>query len=221
MTGQPEAPQRRTSPTPARTEREMGVSDSSSGGAGLGEQRNRIALLREQGGNLGGLRLRASDDLMELRGEFKKRETAFNHLAQQHEELKAYFALASEQLEELAQRPVIEWLKPSDSEARMRIVAAERTVYEFLIGFADEVASIADKPKALLMVTELRARFAAVLEQLEAANDELAIVSEQLARREGPGRRLLRKLYYSKISGRLRTLIGARLRSVRTRNAAP
>lgn len=225
-------------PQKVRIEREMGgASDSPSEGGGLDEQLDRIALLRElvrlrtanrdlqaaraletnaeiiqlreQLKNLERQHWRASDDLMELRADFKKREAAYNDLERQHEKLKEYFALASEQLEELAQRPVVAWLKPSDSETRKRIVAAERDVYEVLVGYADEVASIADKPKAQLGVTEFRARFAIVLDQLETANDELAILSERLARREANPIQQLRKL------------IRATLRSVRTRSAAP
>lgn len=157
-------------------------------------------------------------ELIELRDELKLRNVAFNDLERRHEELKAYFALVMEQMDGLAARPALDTFRPSESETRARVIAADRVVYEFLIGFSDDVASIADRPEAVLFVGKVRELFAQVLEQLEAANEELAIVSERLAKHEG-------------VAGRLRNLAGrtwervrkraATLRSPRTRNVAP
>jgi hypothetical protein len=155
-------------------------------------------------------------ELIELRNELKLRNVAFNDLERRHEELKAYFALAAEQLDGLAERPALESFRPSESEARARIIAAERLVYEFLIGFSDDVASIADRPDAVLFVTKVRELFATVLEQLEAANDELAIVTERLARRNRyPGGRLLGRVSRSRTLRRLRSFVGRRLAGLR------
>ena len=151
------------------------------------------------------LRLRAAGELVELRTELQKRNDAYRDLLRRHEELQGFFALASEQLDGIAENGTLRWLRPSDSEARGRIIAAEQLTHELLIGLSDELSSIADTPGTALFLGELRDRMATILEQLEATRDELAIVSERLSRHDqNPMLRLVRRILASRTYRRLR-----------------
>ena len=130
-----------------------------------------------------------------LRNELQRRDRAYRDLSIRHEELKALFVLASEQLDGVAERGALASMRPSDSEARMRVIAAESSLHEFLIGFSDVSGSIADNEGTLRLLHELRDQMSVVLGQLESAQNELAAMTERLVLQErNPGMRLFRRI---------------------------
>jgi DNA repair exonuclease SbcCD ATPase subunit len=189
----------------------MAGSDDSEGRLDLTALRQELARFRADASRLHvqveqleQLRSRTTSELADLRTDLQKRNDAYRDLTRRHEELKALFVLATEQLDGIAERGTVQWQRPSESEARMRIIAAERSMHEVLIGFSDEVASIADSQGSIFLGPELRNRMAVILEQLESVHDELAIVTERLARHERKPGRVLLRLVLSRRFNRLR-----------------
>ena len=83
----------------------------------------------------------------------------------------------------VSERAAIDRIDGSQSEARRRVVAAERSMHEVLIGFTDDRGAIAGTSDVLL-VSWLGQRMAVFLDQLEATTSELAVVTERLSRYE-------------------------------------
>lgn len=216
-------------PEKVRTERETSATVTSEAGD-LDAQADRIALRRElvrvrsevarlQQSNLEftdaeKLRARTVAENGRLLNELQDRNAAFEELEKRHASLAHAFELATEQLD-IVVADHGPWHEPLGPEAlsRDRIIAGERTVHELLIEFADDFASVARAPEQLMVVSVLRKRLAAILDQIESTDRELSELSARLARYEdNPVRELVRRITPQALVHRLKA-VARRLRA--------
>jgi chromosome segregation ATPase len=140
--------------------------------------------LRTQVTELERLRTRSTELIGELRTELQQRADSIKALKRRYDTLQNHFTRASDQLDVLMEERIAidrecHRLERSLVEEQKRRIDAERLMHEQLLALSDADSCVA-APESWALT---RAGYRAMLEQLDAANNELAMLSQQVSKR--------------------------------------
>jgi hypothetical protein len=150
----------------------------------LKEAHGEIAQLKLQKSELERLRRQLWSEANELQSTVERQKAEYNAIIPLHESIKSRNLLIASQLDILsAERGALEKqchrLEESLETSRLRLVHAERLLFEYLAGFTDETGALLSPHEGTALIAAMRDSFETMTEQLEKTNDD---VTEAMAR---------------------------------------